>query len=319
MAREDFIMSWTTLVGSYLAQQRQLGYSLLSEGRYLLDFALFAEQQASELALTIELALCWANRAHSGSEMAIARRFGVLRPFSRYVCAHTIGSVVLPTHFLGPTHRRLPPFIFTELDLSQLMTAADKLIPINGLRPTTIKTLIGLLASTGLRPGEAVRLKRQDVSLHERQIIIHKSKGWLRRVIPISPSVVDALCAYTIFRDQLDPLDQSDAFFEFDNYRPLDIRAADYAFHVLRKATGLHSQVNGRQPRLYDLRHTFVCRRVIAWYKSGEDVDCRIAQLSRYLGHKKVSDTYWYLTAIPELMACAANKVAKYCAMGSAL
>jgi integrase len=88
---------------------------------------------------------------------------------------------------------------------------------------------------------------------------------------------------------------------------------------VLRKATGLVSKLNGRQPRLYDLRHTFVCRKVIGWYKSGDNVDCRVAQLSRYLGHKKVSDTYWYLTAIPELMACAANKVAEYCSLGGDL
>jgi integrase len=158
MAKGDFIMNWTALVESYLAQQRQLGYSLLSEGRYLQDFALFAEQQRESM-LTIELALCWANQAHSGSDIAIARRFCVLRPFSRYLCAHTMGSVVLPSHFLGPTHRRLPPFIFTDSDISRLMAAADKLIPVNGLRPTTIKTLIGLLASTGLRPGEAVRLR----------------------------------------------------------------------------------------------------------------------------------------------------------------
>jgi integrase/recombinase XerD len=148
MARGDFIMNWTALVSAYLVQQRQLGYSLLSEGRYLQNFALFAEQQTSEPVMTVELALCWANRAPSGADIAIARRFCVLRPFSRYLCARVIGSVVLPSHFIGPTHRRLPPFIFTESDICRLMAAADKLIPINGLRPITIKTLIGLLAST---------------------------------------------------------------------------------------------------------------------------------------------------------------------------
>ena len=301
-------MNWTFLVAEYLAQQRQLGYSLISEGRYLQSFALFAEQQENATTLTIELALRWANQAHSGSDIAIARRFGVLRPFSRYLCIHGIDSVVLPSHFIGPTHRRLPPFIFTDSDIAQLMAMADRLIPVNGLRPIAIKTLIGLLASTGLRPGEAVRLRCQDVKLDEGEIVIDNSKGWRQRFIPIAPSVIGALSSYNIHRNRLNPLSQSGAFFEFDKCQPLNIRAADYAFQVLRQATSLLVQLNGRQPRLYDLRHTFVCRNMLSWYQSGANVDSRIAQLSHYLGHRKVSDTYWYLTAIPELMACAANK-----------
>lgn len=303
-------MNWTSLVESYLVQQRQLGYRLISEGRYLHDFALFAENQENQITLTVELALRWANLAPSGSDIAIARRFCILRPFSAYLSILGYGSAVLPSHYIGPTHRRLPPFIFTAADIVQLMEAADNLRPVNGLRPATIKTLIGLLSSTGMRPGEAVRLQRQDVNLNEGEIAIHNSKGWKRRVIPISPSTVDALRTYDRHREQLNPLSQTDSFFEFDNYQPINIRSADYAFKVLRKATGLQVKLNGRQPRLYDLRHTFVCRRVIDWYKSGDDVDNRVAQLSRYIGHQKVSDTYWYLTAIPELMDCAANKFA---------
>jgi integrase len=152
--------------------------------------------------------------------------------------------------------------------------------------------------------------------LNAGDVTIFNSKGWTRRVIPISASIVDALRDYTVRREQLNLLSESGAFFEFDNCRSLDIRAADYAFQVLRHATGLLNPLNGRQPKLYDLRHTFVCRRVIGWYKVGENVDCKVAQLSRYLGHKKVSDTYWYLTAMPELMAYAANKAAEYCTMG---
>jgi len=97
-------------------------------------------------------------------------------------------------------------------------------------------------------------------------------------------------------------------FFEFDHDQPINICKADYAFRILRQAIGLSYKLNGHQPRRYDLRHTFVCRRVVSWYQSGEDVDCRIAQLSHYLGHKKVGHTYWYLSAIPELMQCAAEQ-----------
>jgi integrase/recombinase XerD len=190
----------------------------------------------------------------------------------------------------------------------RLMNAAVKLIPLDGLRPITIKTLIGLLASSGLRPGEAVRLRCQDVSLNDGTLTIQNSKGWKQRMIPISLSTVAALKAYDMQRNQLNPFSQTGAFFEFDNDQPLNIRSADHAFKVIREATGLVTDLNGRLSRLYDLRHTFVCRRVIEWYETDENVDSRVAQLSCYLGHKKVSDTYWYLTAIPALMAHAADK-----------
>jgi len=311
-------MNWIHLVDAYLTQQRQLGYSLLSEGRYLLGFARFAEQQC-ELGLSIELALRWANLAPSGSNIAIARRFGILRPFSRYLNAHDQSTVILPSHFIGPTHRRLPPFIFTDSDITGLMDAAIKLIPTDGLRPNTMNTLIGLLVSSGLRPGEGVRLQCQDVDLDDGTLTIYNSKGWKQRIIPISPSSVTALKAYDSKRRHLNPLSQTGSFFEFDNNQPLNIRSADHAFKVIREATGLITNLNGRPPRLYDLRHTFVCRRVIEWYKKGEDVDKRVAQLACYLGHKKVSDTYWYLTAIPALMAQAANKFDDYKNVGDLL
>lgn len=198
-------MNWTLLVESYLAQQRQLGYLLVSEGHCLHDFAQFAARQETTPALTIELALNWANLAPSGSDIAIARRFSTLRPFSRYLYINGHGSVVLPSHFIGPTHRRLPPFIFTDSDIIRLMDATNQLLPVNGLRKTTIKTLIGLLASTGQRPGEAVRLRCQDVNLNEGEITINYSKGWKQRCIPISPSTVDALSAYATERDQFNP------------------------------------------------------------------------------------------------------------------
>ncbi len=300
-------MNWVNLVDAYLVQQRQLGYSLVSEGRYLLSFARFAEQ-SHELRLTIKLALCWANLAPSGSHIAIARRFGALRPFSRYLCAHGHNAIVLPSQFVGPTHRRLPPFIFSESDVLRLMAAAAKLLPKGGLRPITIKTLIGLMASSGLRPGEAVRLQCQDVCLQNGTLTIQNSKGWKQRIIPISPSTLTALKAYDRKRRQVNPLSKTGAFFEFDCNEALKIRSAIYAFQVIREATGLIADLNGRRPTLYNLRHTFVYRRVIQWYEQNENVDIRVAQLSCYLGHKKVSNTYWYLTAIPALMTLAARK-----------
>lgn len=311
-------MNGITLVESYLLERRQLGYSLISEGHYLQNFALFTERERAT-TLSVSLALRWANLAPSGSDIAIARRFSILRPFSRYLSCRGYDSVLLPTHFVGPTHRRLSPFIFHDSDIVRLMAASDKLIPLNGLRPDTIKTLVGLLVASELRPGEAVRLQTEDVNLNKGVLTILNSKGWKQRVIPISPTTKMALQAYSERRKALNPLSQTGFFFEFDNCQPLNINSADYAFKVIRKAIGLPVKLNGQQPRLYDLRHTFVCRRVIDWYRTGENINNHIAQLSHYLGHKKVSDTYWYITAIPELMACAANKVKEIDTSGGTL
>jgi len=132
-------MNWTSLVEAYLVQQRQLGYLLVSEEGYLRSFAAFVEQQENKTTLTIELAFDWAKQAPSGSDIAIARRFGVLRPFFRYLATQGYDAEVLPTHFAGSTHRRLPPYIFSDSEIIQLMDEADKRQPPKGLRPITIK------------------------------------------------------------------------------------------------------------------------------------------------------------------------------------
>ena len=297
-------MKWTTHVELYLKQRRQLGYLLITEGRYLQQFALFAEQQHILPPLTLSHALTWANLAPSKSSIAIARRLSSLRPFFRYLKLIWPDTAVISTKLVGPTHRRLAPYIFSETEIIQLMEAADTLVPTSVLRSITMRTVIGLLAATGLRPGEAVRLKQHDVDLANAQVIVYRSKGWSHRYVPLTPSTVDALLDYEKIRAHHVVKCDADAFFLLSQTRALDIRSADYAFGLLRKKLGLVDLLSGRNPRLYDLRHSFVCRRVLAWYEAGENVDALMPQLSRYLGHKKISDTYYYLSAIPELMAC---------------
>lgn len=301
-------MNWTVLVHDYLKQRRQLGYQLTIDGRQLLNFARFAEEQGARLPLTVSLARNWAGVAPSGSAIAMARRVSLLRPFSRYLSTLDPAQDLLPTRLMGPTHRRLPPFIYSEEDIAGLMTACDSLFSNVGLRPHTLRTLIGLMVSTGLRPGEAVRLKLQDVNMEESELVINSSKGWKRRFVPVTTSTVAALQAYQKCRDRLVPYSASDAFFVNDHGRPLDIRAADYAFGLLRSQQGFSRQNNGRQPRLYDMRHTFICNRVLAWYEADENINCLMPQLSQYIGHKKVSDTYWYIQSIPALMNAAASR-----------
>jgi integrase/recombinase XerD len=166
-------MNWTSLVKSYLDQRRELGYQLNSEEQQLLNFASYADEKNFSQPLTIPLACEWASLAPSGSAITIARRTSALRPFSRYLSFINPAYPVLPSRLMGPTHRRLPPFIYSNNDIDGLLAACSSLFTITGLRPITMHTLIGLLLTIGLRPGEGVRLENDNVNLNSGELIIN--------------------------------------------------------------------------------------------------------------------------------------------------
>jgi len=312
-------MKWLALVDRYLHDRRNLGYSLTIDGRILQGFAAFADAKNTPPPLLLPVVLEWANLAPSGSEIAIARRIAIVRAFSLYLHTLDPSSAIIPREQVGRTHRRLPPYIYSQNDILACLNSASQLSPAYSIRPLTIRTLLGLLVSSGLRPGEAVRLRTDDVNLDAGELTINQSKNWSRRLIPIDHSTREMLGIYRSTRDLFAPLKHSDSFFLMDDGRGLNIRAADHAFKVIRRQVGLQRKFNGRFPRLYDFRHTFVCRRVQSWYEAGVEVDSLIPILSRYLGHKKIQDTYWYITATPELMEAAAQRFTTYCGAGGEL
>ena len=309
-------MKWSSLVDRYLQDRRNLGYSLTIDGRTLQGFAAFVDAKKVPLRLELSIVLEWASLAPSGSEIAIARRVSIVRAFSLYL--HTIdsSSPVISVDQVGRTHRRLPPYIYSQNDILACLNSASELLPAFGIRPLTIRTTLGLLVSSGLRPGEAVRLHRDDVNLKTGELTVNRTKNWSRRLIPIDNSTTEMLSTYRSVRDLFEPLKQSDSFFLMDDGEGLNMSAADHAFNVIRRQVGLNRKFNGRFPRLYDFRHTFVCRRVQSWYETGMDINLLVPQLSRYLGHKKIQDTYWYITATPELMGAAAQRFTTYCGAG---
>ena len=309
-------MKWLALVDRYLEDRRKLGYSLTIDGRVLQGFAAFADAKNTPPRLSLPVVLEWASLAPSGSEIAIARRIAIVRAFSLYLHTLDPSSAVIPREQVGRTHRRLPPYIYSQSDILACLNSASQLLPAYGIRPLTIRTLLGLLVSSGLRPGEAVRLRTEDVNLDAGELTINQSKNWRRRSIPIDHSTREMLGMYRSTRDLFAPLKHSDSFFLMDDGCGLNIRAADHAFKVIRRQVGLHRKFNGRFPRLYDFRHTFVCRRVPSWYEAGVEVDPLIPILSCYLGHKKIQDTYWDITATPELMEAAAQRFTAYCGAG---
>ena len=295
-------MRWSTLVDQYLSERRQLGYALTSEGRTLYNFAKHAEQHKAIMPLNLELACYWARSAPSGSEIAIARRLTTLRPFSRFLQTIDPRSPIIPSHMVGRTHRRLAPYIYSHKEIQACLDAAKRLPPAFGISSLTLYTYIGLLVSTGLRPGEASRLLVTDISLDEGTLVVKKSKGWSCRIVPLDQTVIEKLVAYSIIRELFAPIKKENHFFLMDSGKGLDTENADNAFKTIRQQAGLSRKNDGNFPRLYDFRHTFVCNRIITWYQSGKNINQLIKMLSVYLGHKKITDTYWYITATPQIM-----------------
>ena len=187
------------------------------------------------------------------------------------------------------------------------MAAAGRLNESRGLRPRTYATLIGVLACTGLRISQALHLTRTDVDLGRGTLTIRETKFRKTRLVPLHPTAVKALQTYATARDRIIRPEQCDRFFVSDHGQPLPYSTVRYVFRRLCTALQITGK-NRRRPRLHDLRHTFACRRVERWYDAGTNLDHSITALSVYLGHAKVSDTYWYLTATPELLARAAAR-----------
>lgn len=293
-------------VESYLAYRRGLGYQLKIEGRQLQRFAAFADAEGHRGPLTTELAVRWARQPADCDRLYWARRLEVVRGFARHLAATEPGTEIPPVRLLGPAHRRTRPHIYTVAEVSALMAAAGRLGPTGGIRPRTYHTLIGLLAATGLRISEALRLTRGDVDLADGVLAVRETKFGKSRLVPLHPTTTAALVAYARDRDRLVPRPRCDHFFLSDRAAGLPYSTVRTAFRKLcdrLKITG-----TGRHPRLHDLRHTFACRRVEEWYDAGADLAHAVSALSVYLGHAKVTDTYWYLTATPDLMARAAAR-----------
>jgi integrase len=299
-------------VKAYLAYRRNLGYALHIEGAELLRFARYADERGHRGAITTDLALRWATLPRQASPLYRARRLEIVRCFAKHQSAIEPATEIPPTGLLGPAHRRTTPHIYSPDEIAALVASAAALPPTTGLRPRTYSTLFGLLACTGLRISEALRMAGVDVDLQRGVLTVRLSKFRKSRLVPLHPSAVEALRRYAGQRDRRFGASATRSFFLSEGGRPLVYFTVRTAFRKLSRRLGWTGRGTAREPRLHDLRHTFACRRLLRWYEEGADVDQRIAALSTYLGHAKVSDTYWYLTATPELMAVAATRFERF-------
>lgn len=297
-------MTHGELVQEYLALRRALGYRLEREGMLLPQFAAFLEAQRSPY-VTTALALEWATQPANATPYWSARRLAMVRCFAVYASARDPRTEVPPADLIPYRKARHAPYLYTEADVRALLHACASLR--GSLVPATYATLLGLLAVTGMRIGEAIALDRSDVDAREQRLIIRHAKFNKAREVLLHPTTVDALQRYARTRDGLLRRPQSPAFFLSTTARRLLPQNVWQIFARLRRRAALPQQPC--RPRLHDLRHSFALNTLLRWSRDGGDIPPRMAALSTYLGHVKPSMTYWYLTATPELLQLAAERV----------
>lgn len=300
-------------VRGYLEERRRLGFAMTAPATELMRFARFADARGHKGPLTRKLQLDWAGQhVRRTSSVSAARRIEILRPFAAYYRQFEVDTEVLPTHALGRGHRRLAPHIYTDEEIVQLLQHASDLPPPGGLRPLMYRTLFGLLAATGLRISEGLKLCIGDVVLDRATITVRETKFHKSRCLPIHASVMQALMLYRQKRDQYAPADVCEPFFisRTGGFLPRD--TVECVFEQLRTRMQWRARGDHASPRIHDLRHTMAVRRVQFWNQTGVPVDHAMFWLCTYLGHSKITDTYWYLTGVPELMAIAGAKFERF-------
>jgi integrase len=302
----------TSLAKTYLAQRHSLGFDLKISGPILMDFARFADSMTVHGPLTEELALAWAHSTKSERAVTWARRIEVIRPFAKYLKQFFPDTAVPRRDLCGRAHRRLAPHIYTEAELNELVAASAALLPADSIRPLTYEALFGLIAATGLRISEAINLSVSDVDVDDGTLIVRETKFHKSRLIPLHSTVTRVLNRYAERRLRVIAAVPCNSFFVGINGKKLPIRTVEGTFDRIRRQLAWTARGDHHLPRIHDLRHTFVCRRILKWHQEGVNIDNRIIALSTYLGHVKPSDTYWYLTAVPELMEVVNQKFAHF-------
>jgi len=292
----------------YLALRRSLGFRLGRPAQILEGFVGYLEQ-AGATTVTTGHALAWATSPAGADPTWWRARLAAIRPFARYLVPRIPGTEVPPRGLLpGPSSRRAVPYLYSGEEVAALMTAAGAIR--TPFRAATYQVLIGLLAATGMRVGEAIGLDRGDLDAGQGLLTIRSGKFGKSRQLPLHPSALHALAGYAGLRDSAHRRPAEPAFLLSTTGTRLIYKNVHFTFHELVKAAGLRPRSAACRPRIHDLRHTFAVTTLTRWYADGGDVAARLPLLSTWLGHVVPAGTYWYLTGTPELLALAAGRLA---------
>jgi integrase len=301
--------SLRTAAEDYLAMRRALGFTLGMQGRLLLQFIEYLEGCGLE-TVTAEAAMAWAVAPRDASVVWHGMRLGVARRFAVHLRLLDPSCELPLPDVLPERSRRLPPYIYSADEIATLMGEAHQLRP--AFRAVTAETVIGLLAVTGMRSGEIVRLNHSDVDLTAGTLRVIATKRNKSRELRLHDSTAVALTAYARRRKDTFPAASSPSFFVSTTGHRLSQSTLHATFRLLVRAAGLEPPPGSRtrRPRPHDMRHAFAVATVLAWYRAGEDVRACLPALSAYLGHVEPKDTYWYLSQVPELLSLARDRAA---------
>jgi integrase/recombinase XerD len=298
-------------LADYLRIRRALGYKLTKDGRALCRFVEFLDERGAE-RVTIELALDWATLPEAGAPAYLANRLTMVRQFAAYLRTIDPATEVPPGRLLRAGTRRATPYVYSDHEIAALIDAAALLrYP---LLVATYRTLIGLLAVSGLRVGEAIRLDLDDIARERELLIVRNTKFGKTRLVPLHPTAMDALENYLQRRGQLYPcpVPSTPAVFISAAGTRLIYNSVNLTFLKLARHAGLRPRSPTCRPRAHDLRHTFAVRTVLDGYHGDGDVQPRLSVLSTYLGHVNPSNTYWYLSAAPELLQLSGERLQRH-------
>lgn len=307
-----------TRVEQYLVERRQLGFELSTMGHGLARFARYVAKVKHQGPLTVDLMAAWARQAKGGhgDRATSARQLQLLRPFTGWLRQFEPATEVPDEAVFGRVPGRMAPHVYREQEIVELLAAARQLGPLGGLRAAVMETLFGLIACTGLRISEALGLLETDVDLKAAVLTIRQSKFGKTRLVPLHPSAVEALARYRTQRARhVRTIPESPFFITTRGQllgQPLGDRQAHRVFDQLRKRLGWVDRGSHGAPRVHDLRHAFAVRRLVLWHAQGVDINQRMLALSTYLGHAKVSNSYWYLTGVPELMGLVGQRFERF-------
>jgi integrase/recombinase XerD len=289
----------------YLALRRALGFKLYHETWWLPDFVAFLRSHGS-CAITTALALRWAQQPPDGAPNWWAKKLRAIRCFARHHHASDPRTEIPASDLLPYRPRRLTPHLYTDEEVTALLQQARRLH--DPLLSATYTTLLGLLAATGMRVGEAIGLDQDDIDWRRSLLIVSNSKFGKSRHVPVHCSTLTALHDYAQVRDRLRPRRSEQSFFVSGVGRRVIHQNFHHVFLRLLRLCGIRGR-GDRRPRLHDLRHTFALKTLHDWYRAGVNVEPRLPWLSTYLGHINPTTTYWYLTATPDLLALAADRL----------
>ncbi len=287
----------------YLSIRRALGYQMKREGLVLPSFVDFLESQGNNF-ITAELALQWATRSANASPTTRSRQLCMVRGFAKHLSATDLRTEIPDRDLLPSKKRRQTPHIYSEANARALMQVCDRFR--GQLKPRTYATLIGLLAATGMRVGEAIALDDSAINRSDQLLVIHRGKFGKSREVALHETTLEVLTDYARKRDRIFPHPRCPSLFVSERGTRLIYSNVHFGFMRLLRWANLADR--RPRPRIHDLRHSFAVNTLLRWYREGEDVEHRIATLSTYLGHVNPSSTYWYLTATPELLAIAAQR-----------